>query len=205
MAPTPPAASGRLRYLDWLRGVSVLLMIFAHTFDAWSLPAEKARPVYRFVMVVGGMAAPLFLFLAGTAVALAAASRMRRGLSSRDAARSVEGRGWQVFLYAFLFRLQSFVLGGFAAPANLLKVDILNVMGPAIALTAAAWRLPGTRVRRAAVVSIGTIAIAVLTPIVRAALWPAALPDPIEAYLRPEAGRSSFSSTPRACGCWSAG
>ena len=101
------SAQGRLGYLDWLRGVTVLVMIEAHAFDAWTRPEEKARAAYGWLMVLGGMAAPAFLFMAGIAVALGAAAHMRRGRSSAEAARLVERRGWQIFLYAFLFRLQS--------------------------------------------------------------------------------------------------
>ncbi len=71
--------------------------------------------------------------------------RSSAGESAGEAARRVERRGWQMFLLAFLFRLQSFVLGGFARPATLLKVDILNIMGPAIACTAALWGSASTR------------------------------------------------------------
>ena len=107
------SAQGRLGYLDWLRGVTVLVMIEAHAFDAWTRPEEKARAAYGWLMMLGGMAAPAFLFMAGIAVALGASAHMRRGRSSVEAARLVERRGWQIFLYAFLFRLQSFILGGF--------------------------------------------------------------------------------------------
>ena len=44
--------------------------------------------------------------------------RFDRGQSAGEAARRVERRGWQIFLLAFLFRLQSFVLGGFASAAR---------------------------------------------------------------------------------------
>ncbi len=101
--------------------------------------SERARPWFGRLMVLGGMAAPLFLFLAGVAISLSAASQIRRGAAPSVAAHRVELRGWQLFRYAFLFRLQSFVLGGFKSPRSLLKVDILNVMGPAIALTARLW------------------------------------------------------------------
>ena len=72
-------ATGRLGYLDWLRGVTVLVMIQAHAFDAWTRPDEKARLAYGWLMVLGGMAAPAFLFMAGVAVALGAAAHLRRG------------------------------------------------------------------------------------------------------------------------------
>ena len=69
----------RRGYLDWLRGAAVLLMIEAHTMDAWTLPSDRDGWPYRVAIVLGGFAAPAFLFLAGVALALAAASRERRG------------------------------------------------------------------------------------------------------------------------------
>ena len=191
-----PPARERLGYLDWLRGLTVLVMIQAHSFDAWSRPEEKARAAYGWVVVLGGMAAPGFLFMAGMAVALAAAARMRRGASAADAARQVERRGWQIFAYAFLFRLQSFVLGGFHNAGGLLKVDILNVMGPAIVATAAAWRAGGGRWRRAALLTAATVAVALATPAVRGAEGLASLPDPVEWYLRPDPGKGTFTLFP---------
>jgi uncharacterized membrane protein len=186
----------RLAYLDWLRGVTVLVMIAAHSFDAWTLPAERARPWFGRIVMVAGMAAPLFLFLAGVAVSLAAASHVRRGRSLREASRAVQRRGWQIFAYAFLFRFQSFALGGFAVPASLLKVDILNIMGPAIAMTAALWGLAGTRVGKALWLSLTTIAVVVSSPMIRASTWIDPLPDPIEWYLRPPVGRGTFTLLP---------
>ena len=47
-------------------------------------------------------------------------------------------RGLWIFGLAFLFRVQAWVLG-WAPPRTLLKVDILNIMGPSIAAAAALW------------------------------------------------------------------
>jgi uncharacterized membrane protein len=188
--------SARLGYLDWLRGVTVLVMIEAHSFDAWTRPEEKARVAYGYLMMLGGMAAPAFLFMAGVAVALAAAAHLRRGRTPVEAARRVERRGWQIFLYAFLFRLQSFTLGGFANAPGLLKVDILNIMGPAIAVSAAAWRVPGTRMRRALLLAAGAAAISLATPGIREAAWLTPWPDPFEWYFRPDPGRGTFTLFP---------
>lgn len=188
--------SFRLGYLDWLRGITVLVMIEAHSFDAWTRPDEKARIAYGYLMMLGGMAAPAFLFMAGVAVALAAAAHLRRGLTPTQAARRVERRGGQVFLYAFLFRVQSFALGGFANAPGLLKVDILNIMGPAIAVSAAAWRVPGGRLRRALVLAAGAAALTMATPAIREAAWLAPWPDPIEWYFRPDPGKGTFTLFP---------
>ena len=191
--------SARLAYIDWLRGVAILIMIGAHTFDAWTLPAERLRPGYGRIVIIAGMAAPLFLFLAGVGLALAAAAHLRRGRTNRDASRLVQRRGWQIFGYAFLFRLQSFVLGGFAAPANLLKVDILNVMGPAIAVAGAVWGSARTRVGKAIGLSLAAVAVSIATPILRGSSWLNVLPDPVEWYFQPPKGRGTFTLLP-----WSA-
>jgi uncharacterized membrane protein len=84
--------SGRLAYIDWLRGVAIFIMIGAHTFDAWTLPAERLRPWYGRIVIIAGMAAPLFLFLAGVGLALSGAAHVRRGRTNRDASRRVQRR-----------------------------------------------------------------------------------------------------------------
>jgi uncharacterized membrane protein len=196
---TATDAPVRLAYIDWLRGVAILIMIGAHTFDAWTLPAERLRPWYGRIVMIAGMAAPLFLFLAGVGLALSAGAHLRRGRTHAEASRLVQRRGWQVFGYAFLFRLQSFVLGAFAAPGTLLKVDILNVMGPAIAVAGAIWGIAQKRAGKAIGLSAATIGIAIVTPILRGSGWLAVLPDPIEWYFQPPKGRGTFTLLP-----WSA-
>ena len=191
-----PAKLSRLTYLDWLRGVTVLVMIEAHTFDSWTLAAERSRPMFGRLMVLGGMAAPLFLFLAGVAAALAASAQLARGKSVGEAARRVERRGWQIFLFAFLFRLQSFVLGGFARPSMLLKVDILNIMGPAIACTAALWGAASTRRARAGLLTLATLLLLGVSPWARTTPVLSTLPDPLEWYIRPAAGLGTFTLFP---------
>ncbi len=88
-----------------------------------------------------GLGAPLFLFLAGLAAVLSAESKLRRTGDFAASWWAVQKRGWQVFGLAFLFRLQSYILSGGYSLLSLLKVDILNVMGPAIAMTALTGRM----------------------------------------------------------------
>ena len=108
----------------------------------------------------------------------------------------MQNRGWQVFGLAFLFRLQSYILSGGYSALSLLKVDILNVMGPAIAMTAIAGGAVKTRRARAVVFAAATVAIAMLTPIVRTTPLLNWLPDPIEWYFRPFPGRTNFTLFP---------
>jgi uncharacterized membrane protein len=193
------ASPQRLRrpYIDWLRGVAVLIMMLAHTMDSWTMPSDRNTAAYRVVVKIAGMGAPLFLFLAGASVALAAGSRARRSGDVAAGAAAVRRRGWEIFGLAFLFRFQSWALGLFRAPASsMLKVDVLNIMGPAIAAAAAMWSIRARPGARVLLFSAAALAVCLLTPPLRVAAWPSVLPDPIEWYLRPPAGRSWFTFFP---------
>jgi len=61
----------RRLYLDRARGIAVLAMILAHVLDSWTRSADRGTTAYRNLTILGGFAAPLFLFLAGLALALA--------------------------------------------------------------------------------------------------------------------------------------
>jgi uncharacterized membrane protein len=186
----------RREYLDWLRGIAVLIMIEAHTIDSWTLVAERDRVPFGYAMILGGLGAPIFLFLAGIAIVLAAGGRVRKGTTPESAAAAGRVRGWQIFALAFLFRLQSWVLGGGAPAATLLKVDILNIMGLAMVGAAAVWGVARRDAWRAALLAAVAVALTMLTPPVRMAEWLRVLPDPVEWYIRPYPGRTTFTLFP---------
>lgn len=172
-------------------------MVGAHVTDAWTRLEDRSRTLYMYTVFVAGMAAPLFLFLAGLTLAMSASSRAGK-LGHADAAALARKRGLQIFLLAFLFRLQSQLLG-WGALVNLLKVDILNVMGIAMIAAALIWSASSHRLARILLFAAATTAVAMATPLVREAGVLAALPDAIEAYIRPLPGRTNFALFP-----WSA-
>lgn len=186
----------RRAYLDWLRGLAVLIMIEAHTFDAWTSVPERSELPYRWAIILGGFAAPAFLFLAGLTLALAGGARLRRGMPERDVAAASARWGWKVFALAFLFRLQSWLISGGPFPQALLKVDILNVMGLGMVAAAALWALGRSRAQRAAWLAGATVAMALVAPLVRSAGWVAEVPRPFVWYLAPVPGWTTFSLTP---------
>jgi uncharacterized membrane protein len=187
--------SGRRQYLDWLRGVAVLVMILGHGVDSWTQESDRDAVGYRRILLVGGLGgAPVFLFLAGVALALAAGARTRGGRAASEVAALARSRGWQIFGLAFLFRLQAWIISG-GDPQRMLKVDILNVMGLSMLGAAILWSWGGSRFPRVILLSVATGFAAMVTPIVRASETLAALPDPLEGYLRPVPG-ASFSLFP---------
>jgi len=188
-------AVGRRTYLDVLRGLAVLVMIEAHVIDSWTGVADRGSSAFGWSLIVGGFGAPLFLFLAGVAVPLSAGSKARKSGDVQRATLAVEKRGLEIFLLAFLFRIQAFILSG-SSPNTILKVDILNIMGPSIVATAFLWGRTTSARARVFLFSATTAAIALSTPIVRAFGWLAWLPDPIEGYIRPIPGLTNFSIFP---------
>jgi uncharacterized membrane protein len=185
----------RLAYVDWMRGLAILIMIEAHVLDAWTRPADRRTLAFACSAILAGFAAPMFLFLAGASVALAAAARARRTGDEAGAAAAVRRRGWQVLGLAYLFRLQAYLLNPKALLAGLLKVDILNIMGPSIVAAAALWQAGRERWKRAALLAAAALAVTLVTPLVRTAAigW---LPDPLEWYVRPVPGRNNFTFFP---------
>lgn len=169
-------------------------MVGAHVTDAWTRLDERGGALYMYTVFFAGMAAPLFLFLAGLTIAMAASSRAIK-VGHPDAAALARKRGLQVFALAFLFRLQSQLLG-WGALANFLKVDILNVMGLAMIAAAILWGLSANRVVRILLFALATVAVAMTTPLVREAAILGALPDAVEAYIRPLPGRTNFALFP---------
>ena len=77
----------RRRYLDWVRGLAVLVMIQAHILDSWTRPDARESWQFAWANIVAGFGAPLFLFLAGASVALSAGSKWRVGGVREIAAR----------------------------------------------------------------------------------------------------------------------
>ena len=190
-------AEGRLRrgYLDWLRGLAVLIMIEAHLLDSWTRFPDRETREFAWSMILGGMGAPLFLFLAGLSVSMSAGSKLRRTGDAAAASRAVTRRGLEIFGLAFLFRFQAWILG-WSSPRTLLKVDILNIMGPSIMMAATLWRFASTVRGRVAVFAAATLATAFFTPALRGASFFAILPDPVEAYFRPVGALSNFVFLP---------
>ncbi len=170
-------------------------MVLAHVVDAWTEDADRTRTAFYRVTFLGGLAAPGFLFLAGLGTAFSGASQRRRGLTLAAARWALVRRGLIIFGLAFAFRLQAFILG-LGRPIDLLKVDVLNVMGVALVGAALLWSLADDdRVRVWLAVAV-TAALAFAAPLVRAAVWIDALPGPVQWYLRPSPGHTNFTLLP---------
>ena len=190
------ANPSRRSYIDWLRGVAVVSMIEWHVFDAWTLHSARDNNAWPVIKVVGGFAAPLFLFLAGVAVPMAIASYERRGVARSQAAWKVQKRGWQVFFLAHLFRLQSFLFNPNAKWSGLLKPDILNILGLGLAGTSFLMGRATTAASRRVWLLLPALIIVAFTPLSRMWWWPTLLHPRLEAYIRPVGNFGVFALFP---------
>jgi len=188
----------RRSYIDWLRGFAVVVMIEAHSIDAWIDPAGKASPIYPRLLFLAGWAAPLFLFLAGVAIPLAGAARVARGGTLQSVGRQLQTRAWQVFALAFGFRVYSFLLGPGKTIEGIFKPDILNVMGLAMVATAWCWSRRDTPSARMGWLVVPAALCLIAAPLATGWQWPSHLPARLEAYVRIN-GQGTFALFP-----WSA-
>jgi uncharacterized membrane protein len=120
----------RLAYIDWMRGLACLLMFQTHCYDAWLSPEARKSALFTWSQLGGTFPAPLFLFLAGVSFALVTERLRERGTSRNAIAKTTIRRGAEIFGAGLFFRVQEFVLGyGWAPWTDLLRVDILNILG----------------------------------------------------------------------------
>jgi len=184
----------RYPFLDWMRGLAVVIMIECHVFNAFARMDTRDGGPYVLSQFIGGMAAPLFLFRAGMTTAFQMESLARREASPWRRWITALRRAGYIMAIALLFRFTNW-LGGYpnSSLQELTKVDILNCMavGLAVFSAAAAFGAAG-RLRFAA---LGAVAIAALSPVMANLPWDG-VPPLVREYLVPGAGRGHFPFFP---------
>ncbi len=131
----PSSTSSRLAYIDWLRGLACVVMFQTHCYDAWLGGNARKSSFFMWSQVGGTLPAPLFLFLAGVSLALVTNKLRQKGLSPTQIARTSIWRGAEILALGLLFRLQEFVIAwGWAPWTDLLRVDVLNIIGVSLML-----------------------------------------------------------------------
>jgi uncharacterized membrane protein len=137
-------------------------MIQGHTFDAFASPAARKGSAFILSQFLGGEAAAIFLILTGVTYALG--MNRREDLPPWRRVTAALRRARYLFLLAVVFRVQNWI---FDYPrshtSDLLKVDILNLMGATACLLALLALANGiNRVRWALVAG---VAIACVSPL----------------------------------------
>src|SRR5256886_91341 len=186
----PQAKTGRLAYIDWMRGLACIVMFQAHCYNSWLSPAAKKSGLYLWSQIAATLPAPLFIFLAGMSIALVT-QRMRHKSQPRGLiAKKTISRGAEIFALGLLFRVQEFALGYLWSPwTDLLRVDILNILGLSMMLMGVlCWAtgngtVAAARVRTLVASFLAAAAVALITPPLWTTHRPRFLPWPLESYI----------------------
>jgi uncharacterized membrane protein len=180
----------RLPFLDWTRGLAVLIMIECHSFNSFCRMDLRQGGPYMLSQFIGGMAAVLFLFLAGVTFAFQMDKLDRQRAPVRARLASLLRRAGYILVIAFLFRITNSLFSLPNPPWKvLLKVDILNCMAAAMAVLALVTLCaPAFRVRAAAMAG---LAIAALSPLASVGDW-SGVPTLVRDYLVAGHGRFAF-------------
>lgn len=188
-----------------MRGLACVLMFQTHCYDAWLSPDARKSTLFAWSQLGGTFPAPLFLFLAGVSFALVTERLRENGTPRNEIAKTTIRRGAEIFGAGLLFRVQEFALGyGWAPWTDLLRVDILNMLGMSMMLMGvlcwlsadrsqqgpAAVQPPArkdavenSRLRGLAAALISAAIVALATPVLWTSYRPHWLPWPLESYI----------------------
>ena len=188
-----------------MRGLACIVMFQTHCYDAWLGGEARNTGFLKASQVLGTIPAPIFLFLAGVSFALTIDKLLRRNVSAFEIARIMLRRGAEIFVFGLLFRLQEYVIAwGWAPKSDLLRVDVLNIIGLSMMLMAIMCCLvltlfenarasspqdasaDGSPRRAFALVAFSMVAVAffaMLTPPLYTTWRPTWLPWPLESYI----------------------
>jgi uncharacterized membrane protein len=165
------ATSGkqRLAYIDWMRGLACVVMFQTHCYDSWLGGAARETSFMRWSQLGGALLT----------------DRMRqKGIAPAAIAQTTIRRGAEILALGLLFRVQEFALGQPWAPwTDLLRVDVLNVIGISLMLMGAANWIARSQAASTVLAFGVALGIALATPPLWTTWRPQWLPWYLESYI----------------------
>jgi uncharacterized membrane protein len=157
----------RLLYLDWLRGLAVLLMIQVHATNSFLDPGFQNTLWWNLSQFLGGLAAPLFLFTAGVSIALVFDRLLEKGATSIELLQRTVRRSAWILLLAYAFRIEQVVTWfPYGHWEDIWKIDILNCIAASSLIAGFAAAFVKDRSKNAALLACAAAAIILLAPVI---------------------------------------
>jgi hypothetical protein len=177
-----------------MRGLALIIMFQCHVFNSFTRMDLRNGGLYALSQFTGGMAGPLFLFMAGMTFAFQMEGLERREIRPSSRWLACLRRAGYILAVAFLIRITDWATSWpHEGWQEIMRVDILNSMGLAMAaFSASALLAGGQRVRVAFAAAVG---VAAVSPFVANFNW-AAAPPLLHEYLAPGAGWGHFPFFP---------
>ncbi len=178
----------RYVFLDVLRILAIAEMIHGHTLDALLSPALRTSGFFAWWTTVRGYTAPLFLFAAGFAFAIATLPRQHAYISFTHQLRRRLKRILFIILIGYLMYLPYFSLWqtihaiGSPGWQSFLSVDILRCIGVSLLILQIWYLLRFPDTVTIIVFSCATLLLPVLTPLLDQSIIIASLPDVLRYY-----------------------
>ena len=117
----------RLWYLDWMRGLAAAIMLQGHVFDGWVQPHDRASEWFWLSQFLGGLPAPIFLFLVGVSLSIVLDRARLKGASTSELVTKVVRRSAWILLLAYAFRIEQYLVWYPSSNWNdVFRVDTLN-------------------------------------------------------------------------------
>ena len=182
--------TSRLQFLDWVRGLGAIIMLQGHTYHSFLRQDLRGSSTFILSDFLGGLPSAVFLFLTGVTLAFLMDSRERQGAPASARVMASLRRAGYILGLGFLVRIQLWI---FAFPGSqwtdMLRVDVLNCMGVALAVMAvlAVFRTV-ERVRLCAILG---VAIAAASPLASQIDWSGVHPL-IRSYIVPDYASFGF-------------
>jgi uncharacterized membrane protein len=110
-----------------MRGAGALIMLQGHAMDGWVRPQDRSSEWFWLSQFLGGLPAPIFLFLVGVSLAIVLDRMRAKGASQCEIVAKVLRRGGWVLLLAYAFRVEQFLVWyPYSRWRDIFKVDTLN-------------------------------------------------------------------------------
>lgn len=123
----------RLDFVDLMRGFAVVCMIEWHTTDAWIVDSVRSSSAFEALRFIGGLAAPLFLLLAGVSLGIKADGHVRKNVPLVSSLRDMAARGFEVIVFGYALRVYMWAVDA----SGLFRPSSWSVLVPACAAIAA--------------------------------------------------------------------
>ncbi len=182
-------STDRVLALDWLRGLGVLIMLQGHLFNSFARADLHDHPVYVLSQFIGGMPAPIFLFLVGVTLAFRLDRADSQGLLPGARLKSALWRAAFLAAIAFAFRFQLWLFAWGNPWTEIVRVDILNCMALGVLVHSPVALLPPRK--RITWCAVAGLAIAGLAPVISTLDW-AGVPWLVRNYIVPNKAYFSF-------------
>jgi len=192
------SGSDRIQFIDLLRGIAVIAMVFGHTFDAVLDVGSRSSGWFQVYTFFRGFTAPVFLFVSGLAFSVATEKRWEEYIRwspylARRLRRVLLLLGIGYALHLPFFSLEKIMTQATAEEVErFLQADVLQCIAVCLLflhVLIVLVRTPGTFVLA---VSVCTLAVTGLTPVAWSVDWSGFLPG----FATPYMNGNGFSPFP---------